>query len=157
MTTVQESDPITSSTKEREVDRLLHHYAESHRNPINEKIHFLCVPTIMWTVLGLIWAIHPWAAFGGALLALVYYFSLSFNFAIGMALMASIMLAILQSIPPAYVLPSAGIVFVVAWIFQFIGHKIEGKKPSFFEDVRYLLIGPLFVLSFLYRRLHIRY
>lgn len=157
MTIVQDSNNINSSTGEREVDRLLNHYAESHRNPTNEKIHFVCVPTIMWTVLGLIWAIHPWAALGGALLALIYYFTLSFTFAVGMAIMASIMLAILQSIPPAYVLPSAGAVFVVAWIFQFIGHKIEGKKPSFFEDLRYLLIGPLFVLSFLYRRLNIRY
>jgi uncharacterized membrane protein YGL010W len=48
-------------------------------------------------------------------------------------------------------------VFVLAWIGQFIGHKIEGKKPSFFDDLRYLLIGPLFVLAVLYRRLRIAY
>jgi uncharacterized membrane protein YGL010W len=55
------------------------------------------------------------------------------------------------------VLPVSIALFVVAWIGQFIGHKIEGKKPSFFEDLRFLLIGPLFVLSFLYRRLHLAY
>ncbi|WMW82538.1 DUF962 domain-containing protein [Undibacterium cyanobacteriorum] len=141
----------------REVIRLLSHYAESHRNPTNEKIHFVCVPVIVWTVLGLVWSIHPWAAYAGAALALIYYVTLSIPFAFGMTVMASIMLLILQNIPQAYVLPTAGAVFVIAWIGQFIGHKIEGKKPSFFEDVRYLLIGPLFVLSFLYRRLNIRY
>ena len=153
------SEPMTSATapQMREIQRLLGHYGESHQNPTNEKIHFICVPTIVWTVLGLVWAIHPWAAYAGTALALLYYLSLSVPFACGMAIMASIMLAILHQIPQAYVLPTAAAVFVIAWIGQFIGHKIEGKKPSFFEDVRYLLIGPLFVLSFLYRRLNIRY
>ena len=60
-------------------------------------------------------------------------------------------------LPPGMVLPASLAVFVAAWIGQFIGHKIERKKPSFFEDVRFLLIGPLFVLGFLYRRLGIGY
>ena len=59
--------------------------------------------------------------------------------------------------PPMPVLPASTAIFVVAWIGQFVGHKIEGKKPSFFEDLRFLLIGPLFVLSFLYRRLNFGY
>lgn len=141
----------------RPVDQLLNKYAESHQNPVNEWIHFICVPAIMWTVLGLIWAIHPLLALVSALLALGYYAYLSISFAVGMGVMAGAMLGILSLMPPAIVLPSAVGVFVVAWIFQFIGHKIEGKKPSFFEDVRFLLIGPLFVLGFLYRRLHISY
>jgi uncharacterized membrane protein YGL010W len=61
---------------------------------------------------------------------------------------------------PAIALAAAALsvsVFVIAWIGQFVGHKIEGKKPSFFDDLRFLLIGPLFVLGFLYRRLHIAY
>jgi uncharacterized membrane protein YGL010W len=60
-------------------------------------------------------------------------------------------------LPQDDVLPVSLGVFVIAWIGQFIGHKIEGKKPSFFDDLRFLLIGPLFVLSFLYRRFHIAY
>lgn len=141
----------------RPVDTLLNKYAESHQNHINEWIHFICVPVIMWTVLGLIWAVHPILAVVSGVLALAYYIYLSIPFAIGMGLMASLMLGILYLLPPAIVLPSALSVFVIAWIFQFIGHKIEGKKPSFFEDVRFLLIGPLFVLGFLYRRLKISY
>ena len=53
--------------------------------------------------------------------------------------------------------PLAVGVFVVAWVFQFIGHKIEGKKPSFFEDIQYLWVGPLFVLSKLLARLGLRW
>ncbi|MFZ6750046.1 DUF962 domain-containing protein [Undibacterium sp. Ren11W] len=141
----------------RTVDQLLNQYAESHRNHVNELIHFVCVPVIMWTVLGLLWAAHPALALVAALLALAYYFSLSVPFAVGMCLMAAAMLAILYLLPAAAVLPSALGLFVIAWIFQFIGHKIEGKKPSFFDDLRFLLIGPLFVLGFLYRRLKIAY
>ncbi len=141
----------------RTVDTLLNKYAESHQNHVNELIHFVCVPAIMWTVLGLIWAIHPILSVVSGVLALAYYAYLSIPFAIGMGLMATLMLGTLYLLPPALVLPSALSVFVIAWIFQFIGHKIEGKKPSFFDDLRFLLIGPLFVLGFLYRRLKISY
>jgi len=48
-------------------------------------------------------------------------------------------------------------VFVIAWILQFIGHAVEGKRPSFFTDVRFLLIGPAWLLAFLYRALGWRY
>ena len=47
-------------------------------------------------------------------------------------------------------------IFIVAWIGQFIGHKIEGKKPSFFEDLQFLLIGPAWLLSFIYNKLGIK-
>jgi uncharacterized membrane protein YGL010W len=89
--------------------------------------------------------------------ALVYYFRLSRPFAFGMLLMSALMLAVLALMPPMTVLPLSIAIFVVAWIGQFIGHKIEGKKPSFLDDLRFLLIGPLFVLGFLYRRLHVAY
>ena len=79
------------------------------------------------------------------------------SFGVGMLLMSGAMLWVLTVLPQAQVLPISVGVFVVAWIGQFIGHKIEGKKPSFFDDLRFLLIGPLFVLSFLYRRLRISY
>jgi uncharacterized membrane protein YGL010W len=89
--------------------------------------------------------------------ALVYYFKLSRPFAFGMLLMSALMLAVLALMPPMTVLPLSIAIFVVAWIGQFIGHKIEGKKPSFLDDLRFLLIGPLFVLGFLYRRLNVAY
>jgi uncharacterized membrane protein YGL010W len=74
-----------------------------------------------------------------------------------MVLMTAAMLGVLVMIPDAQRFAVSLTVFVLAWIGQFIGHKIEGKKPSFFDDLRYLLIGPLFVLAVLYRRLKIAY
>jgi uncharacterized membrane protein YGL010W len=71
--------------------------------------------------------------------------------------MTVFMLALLAVMPRYTVLPVSIAIFVLAWIGQFVGHQIEGKKPSFFDDVRFLLIGPLFVLSFLYRRLRVAY
>lgn len=141
----------------RAVDQLLEQYADSHRDHRNEVIHFICVPAIVWSILGLLWSIHPLVATVAAASSQLYYFRLSAPLAIGMLLMALAFLASFAALPAASVLPAAMGVFVVAWIGQFIGHRIEGKKPSFFDDLRFLLMGPLFVLGFLYRRLHVRY
>ncbi len=141
----------------RQIDRLLQRYSESHRHPTNEWIHVVCVPAIVFSLLGLIWHVNPMAAVGACFLALAYYVTLSIPFAVGMLLMSGAMLMVLASLQPPVILPMSATVFVVAWIGQFIGHKIEGKKPSFFEDLRFLLIGPLFVLGFLYRRLNVAY
>jgi len=141
----------------RRIDMLLTRYAESHRHPANEAIHCICVPAIVWSLLGLLWAATPALAVLVAIAALAYYFTLSRPFALGMLVMAGAMLLLLSRLPAASVLPASMAVFVAAWIGQFIGHKIEGKKPSFFEDLRFLLIGPLFVLSVFYRRWRISY
>lgn len=141
----------------RTIDTLLDHYSASHRHHTNEIIHWVCVPAIVFSFLGLLWAAHPLAALAAVLLSLIYYAYLSSPFMLGMLLMTAAMLGLLYLLPGAAVLPLSVAVFVLAWIGQFIGHKIEGKKPSFFEDVRYLLIGPLFVLGFFYRRFGIKY
>jgi len=141
----------------RDIHTLLDIYSESHRNPTNELIHFICVPVIVFSLLGILWAIHPVLALLAVAGAMWYYFQLSRPFALGMLAMAAVMLALLAAMPQYAVLPLSIAVFVVAWIGQFVGHKIEGKKPSFFDDLRFLLIGPLFVLGFLYRRFNLAY
>ncbi|NHZ95759.1 DUF962 domain-containing protein [Massilia sp. CCM 8734] len=146
---------MDQATQPRAIDTLLAKYSESHLNHTNELIHFVCVPVIVFTLLGIIWWIHPFAAVAVTVLSLCYYFQLSKPFAAGMLAMSALMLGLLSLMPPATVLPLSLAIFVLAWIGQFIGHKIEGKKPSFFDDLRFLLIGPLFVLSFLYRRLNL--
>jgi uncharacterized membrane protein YGL010W len=154
------SDTVLQEQKiaaNRTIDVLLVQYAESHQDPTNEKIHMICVPLIVWSVLALIWRIQPVAALICAALCLGYYFHLSKGFALGMTLVLAGMLGLLLIVPMSMVLGTAATVFVLAWIGQFVGHKIEGKKPSFFDDVRFLLIGPLFVLSILYRRWHLTY
>lgn len=146
-----------AATHLRQVDVLLAKYAESHLNPTNEWIHIFCVPAIVFSALGLFWSIHPLVAVAVAVLSLLYYCSLSIPFALSMLIMSAAMLAGLHHLPQHLVLKISLGVFIVAWIGQFIGHKIEGKKPSFFDDLRFLLIGPLFVLGFLFRRLGLRY
>lgn len=141
----------------RPIDSLIATYAESHLNPTNEIIHFICVPAIVFTVMGLLWSLHPLAAACLSALSLLYYLRLSPPMALGMALMSAAMLTVLSLLPQQQIWKMSLAIFVIAWIGQFVGHKIEGKKPSFFDDLRFLLIGPLFVLGFLYRRLHIRY
>ncbi|MBX9868569.1 MAG: DUF962 domain-containing protein [Burkholderiaceae bacterium] len=152
-TTLQTQKQVTKRT----IDVLLAQYAESHQHPNNEKIHLICVPLIVWSVLALIWRIQPVAALICAALCLGYYFHLSKGFALGMTFVLAGMLGVLLMLPMAMVLRTAVTVFVLGWIGQFIGHHIEGKKPSFFDDVRFLLIGPLFVLSIVYRRWHLAY
>lgn len=144
---------MNTSAQPRDIDTLLGKYSESHLNHTNEIIHFVCVPVIVFSLLGILWAIHPLVAVAAAVASMAYYIKLSKNFAIGMGVMALLMLGLLALLPKVVILPLSIAIFVLAWIGQFIGHKIEGKKPSFLDDLRFLLIGPLFVLSFLYRRL----
>ena len=145
------------SSQPRNIDILLARYGDSHQDHTNEIIHFVCIPLIVFSLLGILWAIHPAVAVAVTLGSLYYYLKLSRGFAVGMAVMSAAMLGMLALMPSMTVLPVSIAVFVVAWIGQFIGHKIEGKKPSFFDDLKFLLIGPLFVLSFLYRRFKIAY
>ncbi len=139
----------------RQVDRLVGQYAESHRNPTNVAIHWVCVPIIVWCSLALLWVVHPWLAIGAAVLSLIYYARLSWSFTLAMGLFAAVCLYSLTLIPHAGWI--ALVLFVVTWIAQFIGHKIEGKKPSFLKDLQFLLVGPIFLLAKLFRRLGIAY
>ncbi len=142
---------------DRKVDRLLAHYGESHRHPTNERIHFVAIPAIMLSLVGLLFALHPWVAYAFVAASLVYYATLrSPAFFLTMLAGTALLLGAVHAMG-SLVLPLSAAIFVVAWVFQFIGHKIEGRKPSFFEDIQYLWVGPLFVLSRLFQRLGIRW
>lgn len=137
-----------AAVPERRIDALLHHYGLSHVHPTNEIIHMVAIPAIMLSLIGLMFALHPALALVFFAASMVYYARLSWRFTGCMLLVSSVMLAVVDALDARGVLvPVSVLVFVVAWIFQFIGHRIEGKKPSFFEDIQYLWVGPLFVLS----------
>jgi len=154
----------------RSVADWLGEYGESHRNPTNKLLHWICVPLIVLTLFGLLWSIPVpplfatisprlnWATvFAGA--ALLYYLSLSPSLALGILFtFIALLLATqrLATLPWPLWLTSLSI-FVVAWIGQFIGHAVEGKRPSFFKDVQFLLIGPLWLLAAAYRRMGLSY
>ena len=140
----------------RKVDELFLRYGESHRNRTNEAIHWICVPLITWSVLAALWAASPAAAWVGIGLSIAFYAWLSVRIAVGMLALFALMVYPLTLLG-AHALIVAVAVFVLAWIGQFIGHAIEGKKPSFFEDVKFLLVGPAWLLHLFYRRAGIRY
>lgn len=128
-------------------------------------IHWLCVPVILWCVLALLWelkfAANPWL--NGAsvmiLISIIFYAGLSFTLTLGMAGISALSIYLIMAYEAAnFAWPLwafALLLFTLAWIGQFVGHQIEGKKPSFFKDLQFLLIGPAWLLSFLYRRLGI--
>ena len=140
----------------RKVDQLLAHYGESHRNPRNEAIHYIAIPLIMLSLIGLLYALHPWVAYGFVGASLLYYARLSLVFLLAMAVLSALGLLLVHAMG-ARVLAISSVIFFAAWIAQFIGHKIEGKKPSFLEDLQYLWVGPLFVLASLFSRLGVRW
>lgn len=146
----------SATSPSRKVDRLLAHYEESHRDPRNERIHFVAIPLIMLSLLGLLHAIHPWLPYALVLASLVYYARLSPVFLVTMAVLSALGLALVQAMGE-YVLAISAALFVGAWTAQFVGHRYEGKKPSFFEDLQYLWVGPIFVVSKLFLKLGIRW
>lgn len=154
--------------KAKTTDDWFSEYAESHQNPTNKLIHWICVPVIMLSILGLVYAIPISTELVGLqirpvhlviALALVFYFSLSTALFTGMLVISTLMYLIILGLAslnfPLWA--SSLMLFVAAWIGQFYGHRIEGKKPSFLKDVQFLLIGPAWLLHFVYVRLGIRY
>ena len=154
----------------RSAEAWLREYGESHQHPTNELLHVVCVPAIVLAVLGLLWslpvpsalaAVSPWLNWAtlGALAALVYYLYLSLALAAGGAVALAALLALTSALAqlPVPLWATSLAIFVTAWVGQFVGHAIEGRRPSFFSDVQFLLIGPLWLLASAYRRLHLSY
>jgi uncharacterized membrane protein YGL010W len=154
----------------RSVTDWLGEYGASHQNSTNKLLHWICVPLIVLTLFGLLWSLpvpdffaaaSPWLNWATviATAALSYYVSLSLRLAAGVLIAFVVLLVItrwLATLPWPLWLTSL-MIFVVAWIGQFVGHAIEGKRPSFFKDVQFLLIGPLWLLAAAYRRLGVSY
>ena len=155
----------------RPIDQLLETYGESHKNATNKLIHWVCVPAIMFSLLTLLFAIpffverSLWANWAFVLLvgAWIYYARLSMTMLIGFIVIGGLMLLGIMALyglagyDAGTLALYAVIIFVVAWIGQFIGHKIEGKKPSFLQDVQYLLIGPAWLMHFIFKKVGISY
>lgn len=147
------------------VNEWFEEYSISHKNLTNKKIHYICVPLIFFSVVGLFMSIpngflEPIAeinpilgnwAFIILVFTLLFYFRLSVVMGLKMLVFTSMCLIgnyiISQSLPLVWI---SVFVFAVGWIGQFYGHKIEGKKPSFVKDLQFLLIGPAWVIHSLF-------
>lgn len=160
----------------RKIDSLLSEYAESHQKKLNIAIHYICVPLIFFSLIGLLAsipmpealtntlpnAIVPYAHLGTVviLFGLLYYLRLSLVLFIGMLLFSALVLLGIHQIAQANIATLwlvMLIIFVVAWIGQFIGHNHEGKKPSFLKDLQFLMIGPAWTMSHLFDALKIKF
>jgi uncharacterized membrane protein YGL010W len=157
--------------EKKSADQWFAEYGESHQDDTNELIHWICVPLIFFCVLGFVSAIPvpiawleavPW--FNWALVAMIaaygFYLRLSPRLSAGLLFFMSLCYAgivALELFAPWPVWKICGVVFVLAWIGQFIGHQIEGKKPSFLKDIVFLLIGPAWLMSMVYKKLGQKY
>lgn len=148
----------------------LNEYGESHQNSTNKLIHWICVPLILMSIIGLFWSIPNvdilrnnglnWA-YLVLILAVGYYFFLSPSLGVATLIILFSIAKLIEFVEETSTMyPLWGIslvIFVLAWIGQFYGHKVEGKKPSFLKDVQFLMIGPLWLVSAICRKLGIKY
>ncbi len=145
-----------------QLNALLEEYRQSHTHAVNKLIHLICVPTIMFSTLALLWnlnlelfglsgAVAHWVNGGTvtAAFATLYYATLGLRPLLGMIVFGGLALALIVAIESAGLplLAIGAAVFVLSWVVQIYGHKLEGAKPSFIKDLQFLLIGPLFVLD----------
>ena len=155
----------------KSADQWFNEYGESHQNPVNKLIHWICVPLIFVVIMGLLWEIPTpalmksvpylnWATLS-AIIVVGFYVRMSPSLAVGLTLFTLATYALLAWYEMQTQLPSlwlvCAIAFVILWILQCVGPYIEGKNPSFFKDIHFLLIGPAWLMGFIYRRLGIPY
>ena len=151
----------------KSIQQWLDEYGESHQDETNKLIHWICIPSIFFSITGLLYSIKLpfWIGAFQAnvamilmVLAVLYYLALSRTLWIGMLLFAVFCLGLAYWIESLDLIPLwlfCLIIFVVAWIGQFYGHHVEGKKPSFFKDIQFLMIGPAWLMSFIYKKMGI--
>ena len=157
------------TTAERPIERYFANYCDDHRNTTNQSIHVVAVPIILWSVVALLWCIPVggtwfrsgmWAALA-MFAAWMFYNRLSRPLGLGMLAVfffCGCLCRLLESrLGITGLLTTALGLFVIAWIAQFVGHHIEGRRPSFLTDLTYLLIGPIWVLAKVYRTMGWRY
>lgn len=144
-------------------------YGADHQNPANRVIHWICVPAILWSVIAALWLIPVSASVGrpgfwcGLAMVAAFAFYWRLSHALGAAMFVVFVVfglvteGLYRVIGPTQLLWLAIGVFVIAWIGQFIGHRIEGRRPSFLTDLAYLLIGPAWLAGKLMRRIGISY
>ncbi|MBB86609.1 MAG: hypothetical protein CMP06_04815 [Xanthomonadales bacterium] len=152
----------------RTQQEFLQAYQRDHQNPTNQLIHMICVPVIVFSTLGLLWCvpIGQWlgldaaiaefvnAATVGGLFAGLFYLKLSLRSALVMTGWFAVSVIGILALGGAgwWLAGVSAALWVAAWAVQFYGHEVEGAKPSFGEDLVFLLIGPLFVMEKVYRR-----
>lgn len=143
----------------RTFEQWMDEYGVDHTHPTNKLIHKFCVPLIMFSIIGILWSLPRWNSINWALVliipALLFYVSLKKMVMLILMIVQTLLMCWISAVlyGQGVLLQVSITVFILAWIGQFIGHKIEGRKPSFLQDISFLLIGPLWVNRFLLQKL----
>lgn len=159
---------MATTPGQRSMRDWLESYSQDHQHPTNRMLHWICVPLIVWSVLALLWTIPvptsllrpgAWAVFA-IVLAFAWYWKHSHRLGaallVALAILALICAGVFEQLGPASMRWLAAAVFVAAWIGQFIGHVFEGRRPSFFTDLAYLLVGPAWLMDKLLNRIGLK-
>lgn len=153
----------------RSLEDWLDAYGESHQNATNKLIHWICVPIIAYSILAFASLVNFPAPFNVGLFenlasvlvlgAFLFYLRLSVPMAFAMLIFGGLCLFIadLAATSPIPLWETSLTLFISAWLGQFYGHKIEGKKPSFLKDLQFLMIGPAWLMADLFRKVGIKY
>jgi uncharacterized membrane protein YGL010W len=131
-----------------DIQALFADYASYHRTKGNKAFHRLGIPLIMLTLIGMLVRVHVAGRVDAAMiliaLAEIYYLLAEWRLAIAM-LAVSIAFYFIGAAIPLWLNAA---LFVLGWIFQFIGHSVyEHRNPAFFRNFTHLLIGPLWILN----------
>lgn len=155
----------------QKTEQLLKEYAESHQNKTNKNIHWICVPLIFFSIFGMIRSIPSFSEMEAVstyfnwsniilVIVLIYYLRLSISLFFGFIIWAIIVSMgnefLYQSYGTMGLLWISVAIFGIAWVGQFVGHGIEGKKPSFLKDIQFLLIGPAWLMNFIFRTVDLK-
>jgi len=136
----------------QDVHTLFADYAAYHQTKGNKVFHRLGIPMIMFSLIGMLTqltlldvaTIRIDAAMLLIALASAYYFVVEWRLAIAM-MAVSVAFYFIGAAVPFWINVA---LFVLGWIFQFIGHKVyEHKNPAFFRNFVHLLVGPLWILN----------
>lgn len=159
---------MATEHSQRSMRDWLESYSQDHQSPTNRLLHWFCVPLIVWSALALMWTIPvpasllrpgAWAVFA-IVLAFAWYWKHSHRLGaallVALAILALICAWVLDQLGPRSMRWLAAGVFVAAWVGQFIGHLFEGRRPSFFTDLAYLLVGPAWLMDKLLNRIGLK-
>jgi len=146
------------------MEELLSRYSNDHRHIWNQRIHKIAVPALlassvgMFTTLGRFFLPEIRLLSGGNLqivFMLIWYGVLDRRLPRVMAPLlfgAAALITYIDRNHGDLLWPLCLGVFFMGWIFQFIGHRLEGNKPAFFSEFNYLMVGPMWVMITLRRR-----
>ena len=134
-------------------------YAAYHRDATNKAIHFIFVPLIVWSAMGLLIQAGSWPlgslevtlAHVIAVALLIYYLWLDLPLGIAMVFLFTFMLVTALQVDAAlgstaWMLFLA--VFAGSWVAQLVGHKaFEHRKPALVDNLWQVFVAPIFVMA----------